>query len=240
MKSIDFAIKCFWNLHAMQFYSKIDSQRDRCEELRQNLEMIVVNGQLPHSLLAKIPATIRKNFIDRKQPLSHLQLNGNVNGNNPNNNNLQQPNGHVLPSSAQSASPSHAAHLNASNGSNALQISASGPVSGSVSPHSAANNPNMHSQSLPPPKSPTALSSSPALSSALPKPKIPDDLPNHHDPLLNGATEYLKKQRRCTYFNAELDFAHFLEGVSSALGMLWYCAVTKCYVRICGQLDHGM
>merc|ERR1711902_260891 len=51
------------------------------------------------------------------------------------------------------------------------------------------------------------------------QPKKPKNIlpKSSNDPLLNGATEYLKKQRRCTYFNAELDFAHFLEGVSSAL-----------------------
>lgn len=42
MKSIDFAIKCFWNLHAQQFYSKLDAQRDRCDELRQNLEVMLI------------------------------------------------------------------------------------------------------------------------------------------------------------------------------------------------------
>ncbi|ETO19039.1 hypothetical protein RFI_18199, partial [Reticulomyxa filosa] len=38
-----------------------------------------------------------------------------------------------------------------------------------------------------------------------------------NDPIPHVSLHYLKKQRRCTYFNAQIDFAHFLEGVSAAL-----------------------
>eukprot|EP01083_Nonionella_stella_P095459 268039_1 len=164
MRSIDFAIKCFWNLHAMQFYSKIDKQRNRCDELRQNLEMIVVNGQLPRNLLAQLPSDIKQEIAEQDSPVPpiHEQKHN-------------QSNGHHL--------PNHKSQQNKDT---------SDPLNG----HRA-----------------------PSLSSALPQPKVPSHVKemNPNDPLLNGATEYLKKQRRCTYFNAELDFAHFLEGVSSAL-----------------------
>eukprot|EP01084_Bolivina_argentea_P033241 61513_1 len=148
MKSIDFAIKCFWNLHAIQFYSKLEGHKNRCDEMRQNLEMIVVNGQLPRNLFMQLPQDIQKESLLENQ-----------------NDKQHNNNGHII-----------------SNGKN--------------------NKNNKNNKPL---------------SSALPQPKKPNNIQPKNDPLLNGATEYLKKQRRCTYFNAELDFAHFLEGVSSAL-----------------------
>ena len=64
MKSIDFAIKCFWNLHAMQFYSKVDAQRDRCDELRQNLEVKSLyklqTANCTHSSPRSYPRTTRR------------------------------------------------------------------------------------------------------------------------------------------------------------------------------------
>ena len=162
MKSIDFAIKCFWNLHAIQFYSKVSTQWDRCDELRQNLEMIVVNGQLPRSLLSQIPPDIQQT-LSKSQ--TYPIIDDGEEKKSQNNRSPQHRNGH-----SQQSSNGH--HIN----------------------------------------------------STLPQPKKPRNLLKS-DPLLNGAHEYLKKQRRCTYFNAELDFAHFLEGVSSALGT--YALKTK-------------
>ena len=202
MKSIDFAIKCFWNLHAQQFYSKFDAQRDRCDELRQNLEMIVVNGQLPRSLLMQIPKDVQQEIIRQqtekpnrsphsKSILIEDEEKYNNNNHNNNNNNSKQ-NGHIQ-------SNDNNNNLPASNGNH-------------INGNSQNSNTQNGKHSMKPSKA------APLLSSALPKPKKPDNL-KENDPLLNGAAEYLKKQRRCTYFNAELDFAHFLEGVSSALGM---------------------
>eukprot|EP00485_Elphidium_margaritaceum_P001638 CAMPEP_0202688812 /NCGR_PEP_ID=MMETSP1385-20130828/4234_1 /ASSEMBLY_ACC=CAM_ASM_000861 /TAXON_ID=933848 /ORGANISM="Elphidium margaritaceum" /LENGTH=1014 /DNA_ID=CAMNT_0049343857 /DNA_START=87 /DNA_END=3131 /DNA_ORIENTATION=- len=152
MTSIDFALKCFWNFHAIQFYSETEAQRTRCDGMRQNLEMIVVNGQLPRNLLQQLPSDIRSELENgARTPSSHR------NGNSSNSNSKSI--------------------VNASNG---------------------------HEDTTP------------SLSLALPKPKKPEHVKESEN-VLNGATEYLKKQRRCTYFNAELDFAHFLEGVSSAL-----------------------
>merc|ERR1712190_489711 len=139
------------------------TQWDRCDELRQNLEMIVVNGQLPRSLLAQIPPDIQQTLSNAQtSPVIEQPIDGEdeEEEQKQNHSHIQQSNGHLHAASAK--------HIN----------------------------------------------------STLPSPKKPENLSKtqqNSDPLLNGAHEYLKKQRRCTYFNAELDFAHFLEGVSSAL-----------------------
>jgi len=59
MESIYFAIKCFWNLHAIQYYATKEQQQKRAEELRSNLEMVVVNGKLSSHAMMNIPDMIR-------------------------------------------------------------------------------------------------------------------------------------------------------------------------------------
>ena len=137
--------------------------------------MIVVNGQLPRSLLMQIPKDVQQEII-RQQ--------------------TEKPNRSPHSKSIFIADEEKK-YNNDDNDNNGKEEQGN---------HLQSNN----NSSIKPP---------PSLSSALPKPKKPDNL-KESDPLLNGAAEYLKKQRRCTYFNAELDFAHFLEGVSSALGMM--------------------
>merc|ERR1712062_38764 len=84
--------------------------------------------------------------------------------------------------------------------------------------NNSSQKPLQNGHTLPPSPQQQNNGNSNHINSTLPQPKKPNNiLPKANDPLLNGAHEYLKKQRRCTYFNAELDFAHFLEGVSSAL-----------------------
>eukprot|EP00484_Ammonia_sp_Unknown_P025398 CAMPEP_0197024018 /NCGR_PEP_ID=MMETSP1384-20130603/4673_1 /TAXON_ID=29189 /ORGANISM="Ammonia sp." /LENGTH=1099 /DNA_ID=CAMNT_0042452345 /DNA_START=16 /DNA_END=3315 /DNA_ORIENTATION=+ len=180
LKSIDFAIKCFWNLHAIQFYSESERERACCDDLRQNLEMIVVNGNLPKNLVAQLPPDIKQEMINENKAPSLQQMHA-ANGNQNEEQKYEQLNGHH--------------HLSPQ--------------------HNDSSNGNAHNGHSPSP-SPNNNGSKPVLSTSLPKPKKPDNLTEEHS-LINNAHEYLKKQRRCTYFNAELDFAHFLEGVSSAL-----------------------
>merc|ERR1712066_413297 len=120
---IDFAIKCFWNLHAIQFYSKVSSQWERCDELRQNLEMIVVNGQLPRSLLQQIPSDIQQKLSKAQtypiieedgEEKKQQQNNHSNNHNNNNDNSSQKPlqNGHTLPPPPQQQSNGNSNHIN--------------------------------------------------------------------------------------------------------------------------------
>lgn len=176
--------------------------------------MIVVNGQLPRSLLMQIPKDVQEEIIrqqtekpNRSPHSKSILIGGDEEKyNNDDNHNRNRQNGH-----SQSNDNNNNTNLPASNGTdvNGHTYNNDKQQNGT---HLESNNQSML-PSVKPPKT------APSLSSALPKPKKPDNL-KESDPLLNGAAEYLKKQRRCTYFNAELDFAHFLEGVSSALGMM--------------------
>ena len=74
-ETIHFALKCYWMLHAIQYHALYDYQKQRCDDIRNKLEMIVVNDKLPHGMVTKLPRAIREQNTHRTDRSPHGEYN---------------------------------------------------------------------------------------------------------------------------------------------------------------------
>jgi len=193
--SLHFSLRTYWFLHACSEYCRKD-QKIKCEKLWQQVEITVVNSTLPRSALENHPLSSE----NTKPVVGSTKLSSNE---------MEQS---ELPMQMRSSGKvDQERHL--------LQPS---PCY-TPCPSNKINDPEINVLSL----TPEIPRETFALAKFIEK-KDENQIATTEQRLEKNEMEYkeleksdrdafLRKQRRCAFFNAQLDLVHFLEGVAGAL-----------------------
>jgi len=193
--SLHFSLRTYWFLHACSEYCRKD-QKIKCEKLWQQVEITVVNSALPRSVLENHPLSPK----NTKPPMGST---------NASSNGMEQSG--MQKQTRSTAYAEQERHL--------LQPS----PSYTPSLNNQVNDPEINVLSLTPeiPKEgcSTAKTSEKKDENqiATTEQQLGKNKSDYEELKQEDRDAFLYKQRRCAFFNAQLDLVHFLEGVAGAL-----------------------
>jgi len=193
--SLHFSLRTYWFLHACSEYCKND-QKLKCEKLWQQVEITVVNSALPRSVLENHPLSPQNMppVIGSSTKLSSNEMDQRGMQKQKKSSSDAEQQRHLL-----QPSPSWTPSLN-----------------------NQVNDPEINVLSLTPeiPKEDCSTAKSNEWKDENQIAATEQQFGNnkHYEELKKEDRDvFLYKQRRCAFFNAQLDLVHFLEGVAGAL-----------------------